>query len=816
MRNNFILLIGALIILLGISVCFGWMLDIQLLKTVLPGFNTMKLNTALCFILSGCCLFLLELNAQKKIFIACSTLLLVFGAALSAQSIFNFDLGIDQLIVKENISYLPGRPSPATSFFFFLLGLCFFAYNFSNPIFKTITQYGINFISIFSFIAIPAYIYRVPSFYKLSFIDSMAVHTAVAFLLLSITLSLKSEIGMGKLFTGSSLGSIMARRLFPSIYLAVLTLGFLIIAKDHSSVISVEFAIALNTTLFILIILTIIYSTSKTLNRIDKKRKDAENLVIQTNQNLEKIIAFRTEQFNSFVEELRKSNARFFQIFDSNPIGMAITDNENGKYIYVNESLLASFGYTKEEAIGKTSVELNLVSEEHRERTKALYKQYGYVKDAENIVQRKNGEKIWALTSIQPIEIGADKFTLTSFHDITHRKEMERQLEIAKKKAEESNALKDAFLANMSHEIRTPMNAILGFSKLLEEKIDKKNAEEREYIQIIRTAGDNLLGIINDILDISKLEAGQVVIEERLLNIREVFNSINSLLSPKATEKKLLLSFDCDPQISAYLLGDPLRISQIIINLVNNAIKFTAKGSIKVSAHFSRQLNNHVWVEFMVVDSGIGISESKQQLVFDRFQQAENYISREYGGTGLGLSIVKKLVELMQGTIALESAPHTGSSFSIRIPFKEFERTTVVSTVPKPNKISDLSAIRILVAEDNAINAKLIQSLLSSYNIVPDFAENGIEVVSKVHRGQYDMILMDIQMPLMDGYEAASVIRKELKMQIPIIALTAHALAGESEKCMSFGMNDYLSKPFDADELVEKIKNALNDTTLFE
>ena len=380
----------------------------------------------------------------------------------------------------------------------------------------------------------------------------------------------------------------------------------------------------------------------------------------------------------------------------------------------------------------------------------------------------------------------------------------------AKEKAEESTKLKEAFLANMSHEIRTPMNAIIGFSDIL----SKGNLaeKEREYVNTIKSAGENLLTIINDILDISKIEAGMMTFEEHIFSVKEIFKSLEVMLMEKAKEKKLELSFNCDPGVPNNLLGDPTRLTQIIINLAGNAIKFTRKGSIRVrvkvvmSKEDGVKEDGNTTLKFSVKDTGIGIPQDKLEQIFERFRQAESHITRKYGGTGLGLSIAKQLVELQGGTLTVKSEFNKGSLFSFRIPFKKsMEFLPVHETPDKKYNIKELCNLNILLVEHNQLNVKLILSLFSEYNLKLHVAENGSVGIEKLKENNYDIILMDMEMPVMNGYEAATLIRNELKNDIPIIAMTAHAMAGEKERCLSLGMNDYISKPINANLLFEKI-----------
>jgi signal transduction histidine kinase/DNA-binding NarL/FixJ family response regulator len=403
-------------------------------------------------------------------------------------------------------------------------------------------------------------------------------------------------------------------------------------------------------------------------------------------------------------------------------------------------------------------------------------------------------------------EAGEIEYAIAVFEDISASKLAEKELIRAMKVAEESSTLKEAFLANMSHEIRTPMNAIIGFTDLLLKK--RLSHEEKDFVRTIKTSGENLLRIINDVLDISKIESGMMTFECQPISIKEIFSSLNIMLSQRAMEKGLKLNFSYHKDLPDIVAGDPTRLTQIIINLVGNAIKFTEKGSIDVFVKVVESKREVYMFEFTVKDTGIGIAEEKQSRIFERFAQAETHTTRHYGGTGLGLSISKQLIELQGGTISVKSKIGEGTSFIFTIPFGVSDNK---SKNPKTEVHSaDLEALKlkkILLVEDNPVNVKFITSLFEEYSIKPHLAANGQEAVEKIKQNKYDVVLMDIEMPLMNGYKATSVIRHELKNDVPIIAMTAHAMAGENEKCVVAGMNGYISKPIREDVLMNKIVN---------
>lgn len=378
-----------------------------------------------------------------------------------------------------------------------------------------------------------------------------------------------------------------------------------------------------------------------------------------------------------------------------------------------------------------------------------------------------------------------------------------KQLNISERKVKEAAAIKEKFMANMSHEIRTPLNAILGFTSLLQKK--PLDAEAAQHVHTIHQSGENLLSIVNDILDLSKIEAGMMRIESVPFSIGNIMQATETMFRAKATEKGLRLSFHIDETLPEAVEGDPVRLTQVLVNLVGNALKFTNSGSVTVTVNNEGMKDGKVIAAIIIRDTGIGIAKEKLDVVFERFRQAEDAVNRSYGGTGLGLSIVKELVQLQGGTIDAESTPGKGTEFRLTIPY------AIAGTINKPGvnipgKINAATgAAHILVAEDNEVNQLLIKHLLASWQFSFDIVHNGREALDKLKVKQYDLILMDIQMPEMDGYAATQQIRQQLKSAIPIIAMTAHAFAGEKEKCLNYGMNEYLSKPISEQLLHELI-----------
>lgn len=398
----------------------------------------------------------------------------------------------------------------------------------------------------------------------------------------------------------------------------------------------------------------------------------------------------------------------------------------------------------------------------------------------------------------------------TFLRHIRRRENIETELLISRQRAEKLMRMEEQFMANMSHEIRTPMNAIIGFTQMLN-KTDL-NMDQREYVAAVQKSGENLLDIINDILDFSKIEEGKIRMEEISFSLSELLKSTHKMFLTQAKEKNIRLQFHISENLPEFVTGDPTRLNQILINLIGNALKFTLHGSIEVSASFIREEYGKEVIRFSVKDTGIGLPEEKLAEIFDRFTQAKSDTTRKYGGTGLGLSIVKKLVELQGGYMRVKSKEKEGSTFTFVIPYKK--STSLIqdlqTEVEEEIALEVINKTKILVVEDNSLNQKLAGFMLKGWGFQFDIVENGKFALEKLTDNVYDIILMDIQMPELNGYETSRFIRENLKLSLPIIAITAHALPGEKEKCISFGMTDYISKPIKELNLYNKIVKNLN------
>lgn len=426
-------------------------------------------------------------------------------------------------------------------------------------------------------------------------------------------------------------------------------------------------------------------------------------------------------------------------------------------------------------------------------------------------VRPKNSEKWLRFICLPIMEHGNVSKLRGAIMDITDKKRAETELLKAKHIAEEAAMAKQQFLSNMSHEIRTPLNAVIGITHLLLQEGPKE--EQEENLRTLKFSSDNLLSLINDILDYSKIEAGKIIFEDTDFHLAEFVNSLKHVHHLQAEKKEVSFKVNIDPQLPEMVVGDGLRLAQILNNLISNAVKFTPSGSVSLDIRLHHTDEEFIYVDFCVTDTGIGIDHALQEYIFESFTQASADTTRHFGGTGLGLAITKRLLNLQGSEISLDSSPGKGSEFSFRLPLKRSQLKSLhKKAMVSSTDFSSLAGYKVLLTEDNEVNILVASKFMQKWGLEIDYARTGLEAVEKIKMHSYDLILMDLQMPVMDGYTATYEIRAmegQRFKNIPIIALTASVLAEIKVKVLESGMNDYLSKPFSPMELYSKIAHYL-------
>ncbi len=517
-------------------------------------------------------------------------------------------------------------------------------------------------------------------------------------------------------------------------------------------------------------------------------------------------------------EELKLVDEKYRVILDNLNAALCETDLE-GNIVKVYESFCRLSGYSEEELIGYNITDI-FVPEENREYARNLRryrveKKVALLYDMEIVL--KDGSRKWVIASSGNIYDREGKaIGGVGIHmDITPQKQLQRELELAKHAAEEAQRTQKEFLANMSHEIRTPLNAIIGMAHLLEETA--LNDEQKEYIKILKHSSGILHGLITDILDISKIEAGKQEVHPREFDLRELIQSMKHTFQMKLGQRPVQVTVELDKRIDSLLIGDDMILNQILMNLLGNAEKFTKEGEIAIKVNLEDIQGNALWLRFQVCDTGIGIQADKLELIFQNYKQAEKDIRERYGGTGLGLAIAKQLVELQGGRIAVDKSGEYTTCFTFTLPFIDTRRPLVRPGGQDPeNKYSriDFGQARVLVVEDNPMNLKYILSLLEKYKINHQLATNGPDALYFLESRQYDLVLMDIRIPGMDGFELARKIREDEgrpNVATPVIATTATAMPSTLAMARNIGITEILTKPYTPDQLLQVLNKYLNE-----
>ena len=521
-----------------------------------------------------------------------------------------------------------------------------------------------------------------------------------------------------------------------------------------------------------------------------------------------------------FTSTLQQSEEKYRGIMENMDLGLMEVDNHNN-IVKVYDRFATLLGYEKDELLGKNALD-TLISPEYlpelQKRTKDRLE--GKSNAYEIQLRKKNGEQIWVLVSGAPI-INSDGVVTGSIgihYDISAQKKLMLDLEQAKNEAEKARMAEVQFLANMSHEIRNPINAIAGITNLMYDT--PVNKEQLEYLDTLKFSSDVLMSLISDILDINKIESGGMEINEREINLTQLLKAIANTSRFNRRDQKVEILEKIDPKINFHVIADQTMVNQILLNLVGNAIKFTKEGLVKIKIDLQSESDEDCTILFTISDTGIGIDPTEIEHIFENFKQAGPQIKEKFGGTGLGLAITKRLVEMMNGTIWVKSIVGQGADFYVSIPMRKGSKISI-----NPEKIKHIkseighSIKEVLIVEDNVVNQNYLKGVLKKQRISYKIANNGKEAIELTDKYAFDLILMDIRMPEMNGYDATVWIRSQTEnsnAQVPIIALTASALVDERKKALQVGMNEHLSKPFTESMLIETINRVFGEKYLDE
>lgn len=543
--------------------------------------------------------------------------------------------------------------------------------------------------------------------------------------------------------------------------------------------------------------------------RVSSYEQDGEEYII--------IIVRNITEEKMEEEALRESEELFRKLFENAAIGVGLISID-GYPIKINAAVKDMLGYTEDEM--KSMKFTEYTHEEDREKDWILFKEllegkYPYYLN-EKRYYHKDGHIIWSRTAVSIIRgsNGKPQQIIAMVQDITKSKYAEEELIKAKNAAEAANKAKSQFLANMSHEIRTPMNGIIGMMDLT--LMTQLTAEQRGYLELAKTSTHSLLRVLNDILDYSKIEAGKMELEKLPFDLKHVMYEVLDLFDINAKQKDLYIKLNMDDTIPKIIIGDYIRVRQVLSNLIGNAIKFTMRGGVDVSVTYEKLCSKGVKLKFEVADTGIGIPQNKMNKLFKSFSQVDDSNTREYGGTGLGLAICEKLVGMMGGEIWLESQEGVGSKFYFTAKFGIEEENNEKNRELEGNvdsiglKSNQNNNKKVLLVEDDKISSKLTTILLEKMGFTVVSVADGRSAVEILKNESFHLILLDMNLPYVNGYSIASMVRSEkhhVNNSTPIIAMTAYALKGDREKCLNAGMNDYISKPINTEEFINKVKN---------
>jgi len=752
-------LFASFIVTINVIALTGWFTHLSYLNTLFPEWTAIQPNTIACFILLSLGLFLLPLqNKRSRIIILLCTI------GVIAISLCTFYFNVNMFITGLNNI---GQMSFLTAGNFLIISVAVLLMM-GNRRLQSIAQY----IFLLS-LCIPtptfmSYLYSTPSYLASPNLGAMSFITDTLFLVFSLTALLSNPTpGIMAIFRGSNPGNLLAKYLIPAAVLLPIIFGYFhflgaptIPYQNALNFAQLLFSLALA---FVLII----WFAALELNRVSEKfQREKESLSL----------AVTSANAGAWQWDLINNT------FTLDPQCRNMIGFDEKSQTHLDDLLRMTHPADKEKIIAETQYAIKN-HQDHNSEFRVIHT------DGTILFMSIHGKAYYD-------EQGHPSHMVGLLWDISPQKKIEEMLRSSKVSAEKANRAKSVFLATMSHEIRTPLNGVIGMATLLSDT--QLTPEQRKYAQTIELSGNTLLNIINDVLDFSKIESGRLELEFIDFDLRETITETVNIMSPHAHQKKLVMDITLAPNVPQWINGDATRLNQILINLLSNAIKFTQTGKITTAVSLD---NNKL--RFDVTDTGIGIAPDVKEKLFKSFSQGDISTTRKYGGTGLGLAISKRLVEFMKGEIGVDSIPEQGSTFWFTIPLNpaQSENHDVEETAPSPTSLN-FKNTHILIAEDNDVNQQVIVSMLKKLGVNNiTIANNGLDVLNKLEKNSYSVIFMDCEMPEMDGYETTRHIRQKYKKHIPIVAMTAHALQGDKEKCLEAGMDDYIAKPIDRNEL---------------
>lgn len=809
---------ASLTLLISLMVIAGWHFNISILMTFLPGYVTMKFNTALCLILfssAQVCILFREIQSTKKIAFTLNILAFSMASVTLFQYITGTNLGVDEFFYKDLAEvgkfYPPGRMAPITALSFLIFAfathVAFFA---KRPRYR-MAQVSYVITSLLSFQALVAYLLGIDSSFGMAIHSRIAVHTALSIIFLCVGyLFLTRSRGYMPMILSQSLAGLVTRRLLLITIVAPPLFGFFEKTWERYGLFDRDFGILVRVIGGMIFFIFIVWKIAEKIQQIERSRRRVHRR-LQENE----MRSLQLSSEKTVASAIQKSEARLRAIFDS-AFSAIISTRFDGSIIEWNPTAEVIFGWEKDEVIGKKFINIvapSTLYQDYKEKFKKIVRTLRPNSPAhpfEITGIRRNGESFIMRMAVCAVDLYGDIIYTVFIEDISESKRAEADLIEARQRALTASQIKSDFLANMSHEIRTPLNGIIGMLKLLS-KTDL-NRVQTDFVKTIELSSNILLTLINQILDLAKVESGKLELNEINFNLKNLLQSTIPIIEVSAQTKGLALSYELDENADGFYLGDSFRIQQILINLMNNAVKFSEKGTINLKVRKIFQNQESRRLHFEIEDQGIGIDTLTKEKLFQAFSQGEN--SRGLGGTGLGLVICKQLVELMGGQIRVESIKGIGSKFSFDISLKFGKESLTKDTAFNDEtaflKIEDHVKAHILVAEDNKVNQRVISEMLELMGCTCTIVETGHEALEALKKEFFHLVLMDGQMPQMDGYEATKCIRQgaagEENRSIPIIAVTASAIVGELQKSYAVGMDDITTKPILFDDLTYKLK----------